>query len=244
MHGNPPPWPARPALFLDFDGTLLEIAEEPGLVAPSDRLRALLPELGPACGGAVAVISGRPIAEIDRLLAPHRFPAAGIHGLERRDALGSVRSAAADSAALASARAALEPFVAAHPKLLLEDKERALALHYRRRPDLAEEVRRVVSTLEAALPPELEVLPGRMVYEIKPRATSKGAAIREFMRESPFAGRTPLYIGDDVTDEAGFAAVNELGGVSVKVGAGRTTARFRLDGVGAVLGWLERSVLG
>ncbi|HEX6998787.1 MAG TPA: trehalose-phosphatase [Gammaproteobacteria bacterium] len=237
-----PPWPARPALFLDFDGTLLEIAEEPSRVRPSPRLRALLPELVPATGGAVALISGRMIAEIDRLLDPHRFPVAGIHGLERRDAAGRRSAAQPSPAAFAAVREALLPFVERHPGLLLEDKRHALALHFRRRPDLAGEVRAAVAALDARLPDELEVLPGRMVFEIKPRAASKGRAIESFMREPPFRGRTPVFLGDDVTDESGFAAVNALGGVSVKVGRGETAAGWRLADVEAVLDWLERGV--
>ncbi|HEY8521156.1 MAG TPA: trehalose-phosphatase [Gammaproteobacteria bacterium] len=237
-----PPWPARPALFLDFDGTLLEIAEEPSRVQPSPRLRALLPELGPATGGAVALISGRMIAEIDRLLEPHRFPAAGIHGLERRDADGRHSTADAATAALAAAREALLPLVERHSGLLLEDKRHALALHFRRRPDLEGEVRAAVAALETRLPPELEVMPGRMVFEIKPRAASKGRAIESFMSERPFRGRTPVFVGDDVTDESGFAVVNALGGVSVKVGDGDSAASFRLADVEAVLDWLERGI--
>lgn len=238
-HGLPP-WPGRAALFLDFDGTLLEIADEPHLVAPSARLRALLPALAPATDGAFALVSGRPIAEIDRLLAPHRFAAAGIHGIERRDAAGDLHCKAADDAAFRDLRAILGPFALRHTGLLLEDKGHTLALHYRQRPDLSAEVRTFVGELERSLPPELEVLPGRMVFEVKPRGTDKGRAIAAFMREPPFLGRTAVFVGDDVTDEAGFAAVNARGGVSVKVGDGATAAHWRLAGVSAVIEWLER----
>ena len=237
-----PPWPARPALFLDFDGTLLEIAEEPRGVQASARLRELLPALEPAAGGAVAIISGRPIAEIDRVLAPHRFAAAGIHGLERRDADGRIHAAHVDGAALERARAAIAPFVARHGGLALEDKALTVALHYRKRPELAPQVEQFVRDLAARLPAGLEVLHGRKVFEIKPRDTDKGRAIRAFMHEPPFAGRTAVFLGDDVTDEAGFAVVNELDGVSVKVDDGATAARWHLDGVDAVLAWLEQAV--
>jgi trehalose 6-phosphate phosphatase len=235
-----PPWPSRPALFLDLDGTLLEIAAEPHLAEPSARLHALLPILRPATGGAVALISGRTIVELDRLLAPHRFAAAGIHGLERRDGSGRLSSAAVDGALLAPVRFALSAFAASHAGLALEDKRLTLALHYRLRPDLEPRVSEFVHALE--LPSSLEVLRGRMVFEIKPAGTNKGAAISHFMNESPFRGRTPVFIGDDVTDEAGFAVVNALDGVSIKVEAGETTARWRLRGVDAVLEWLERSL--
>lgn len=236
---TPPPWPARPALFLDLDGTLLEIADEPRHATVSPRLEALLPRLAAATDGAVALISGRRIADLDRLFAPFEFPAAGIHGLERRDGGGRLHAAAVDAAALKTVHAVVADFVAVRPGLLLEDKERALALHYRRRPDLAAEVAGFVADLERDLPTALTVLRGRMVYEIKPRAVDKGAAIAAFMHEAPFRGRTALFIGDDVTDESGFAVVNGLGGVSVKVSSGPTAAQWRLAGVEAVLRWLE-----
>ena len=241
MTGPLPPWPDRPALFLDFDGTLLELAPEPHLVRPSPELTALLPALRPATDDAVALVSGRRIEEIDRILAPHRFAAAGVHGLERRDAAGATLRMQVNERGLARVRAALAPFVAGHAGLLLEDKVRTIAIHYRRRPDLADEVRRVVASLEP-LPPDLELLPGRMVFEIKPRAADKGRAIAAFTQEPPFRGRTPVFVGDDVTDEAGFAVVNALGGVTVKVSDGATAARFRLRGVRAVLDWLERAI--
>jgi trehalose 6-phosphate phosphatase len=235
-----PPWPSRPALFLDLDGTLLEIAAEPHLVEPSRHLHALLPLLRPATGGAVALVSGRTIAELDRLLAPHRFAAAGIHGLEHRDGSGRLSSTAIDGTLLAPVRAAISEFVARHAGLALEDKWLTLALHYRQRPDLEPQVSEFVHAL--GLPPELEVMRGRMVFEIKPDSMNKGAAISRFMSEPPFQGRTPVFIGDDVTDEAGFAVVNELGGVSIKVDAGETVAHWRLRGVDAVLEWLECSL--
>lgn len=238
-----PPWPAQPALFLDLDGTLLEIAVEPQRVAPSARLRALLPALSPATHGAVAVVSGRPIADLDRLLAPHVFAAAGIHGLERRDTTGQTFSVRPDDALLAWAREGLASFVAQHDGLLLEDKRLSISLHYRRRPDLSDEVGRFIEDLGRGLPLGLEILSGRMVFEIKPTGMDKGRAIRLFMSEPPFMGRTPVFVGDDVTDETAFQVVNELDGVSVKVHAGATAAHWRLDGIGEVLGWLESSVV-
>jgi trehalose 6-phosphate phosphatase len=237
-----PPWPAQPALFLDLDGTLVEIALEPQHVAPSARLRALLPALQPATHGAVAVVSGRPIAELDRLLAPHVFAAAGIHGLERRDAAGRMFSVRPDDVLFAGALERVAAFVGQHDGLLLEDKRVSIALHYRRRPDLAGQVARFIEDLGHELPLGLEILCGRMVYEIKPKGMDKGRAIRLFMSERPFMGRSPVFVGDDVTDEAAFRVVNELNGVSVKVHAGVTAAHWRLDGIGDVLGWLERTV--
>ncbi|HEX7082166.1 MAG TPA: trehalose-phosphatase [Gammaproteobacteria bacterium] len=237
-----PPWPHRPALFLDLDGTLVEIVEHPDRTTASPRLRALLPALPTVTGGAVALVSGRRIEELDRILAPHTYVAAGVHGLERRDARRRLHSAGGHDRALAAARAALDAFAARHPGLWIEDKGIALAMHYRARPELERDVHRFAGELQRALPPDIEILLGRSVLELKPGVTNKGSAIAAFMEEAPFAGRTPVFVGDDVTDEAGFRTVNALGGVSVKVGAGATEARWRLAGVGAVLGWLEQLV--
>jgi trehalose 6-phosphate phosphatase len=238
---NSPPWPRRPALFLDLDGTLLEIAEEPGAVVASDRLKALLGRLPAAVGGALAVISGRRIADVDRLLAPHRFPVAGVHGLERRDARGEVLTHAG-AEHLTRVRERLVSFAAARPGLLIEDKTLSLALHYRKRPELEPEIHAFGAALAAELPPALEQLRGRKVIEIKPKGMDKGRAIEAFMGETPFEGREPVFVGDDVTDEAGFGVVNAMRGVSVKVRSGDTRARWRLAGVDAVLEWLERAL--
>ncbi len=267
-----PEWPARPALFLDLDGTLLELAEEPGGVELSERLRKLLPRLPEATGGAVAFVSGRPIREIDRLLAPHRFALAGVHGNERRsngmaDTLPT-DSAAADSpatdspakdvlpkdapppeppptidpGALDGVRRAMDAFQRANPGVIVEDKQIGVALHYRKRGDLEGAILELAARLEASLPPGYELLRGTMVVEIKPAAMNKGAAVRAFMREPPFVERTPVFVGDDITDEAAFEAVNSLGGVAVKVRSGASAAPWRLPNVDAVLGWLEALV--
>jgi trehalose 6-phosphate phosphatase len=118
----------------------------------------------------------------------------------------------------------------------------ALAVHYRSRPELEPDVHRFVAELQRELPPDVEILLGNRVFEIKPGVMDKGSAIDAFMEEAPFVGRTPVFVGDDVTDEAGFRAVNAAGGVSVKVGAAATIAEWRLADVDAVLAWLERAV--
>jgi trehalose 6-phosphate phosphatase len=236
-----PPWPSRPALFLDVDGTLLELAEHPDRVVPSARLQALLPALPAATGEAVALISGRRIADLDRVLAPHLFTAAGVHGLERRVDGGPIVTHGAVEA-LDPARLAAEDFVVRHPGVWIEDKRLTLAIHYRARPELEPQMSEFGAALQRSLGPEYEVLQGHTVTEIKSRAADKGEAIRAFMAERPFCGRTPIFIGDDVTDEAGFSVVNEQEGVSVKVGPGETLARWRLDGVEAVIEWLEAAI--
>jgi trehalose 6-phosphate phosphatase len=229
-------------LFLDLDGTLLEFAEHPQDAAPSARLRALLPLLAPATDGAVALVSGRPIAELDRLLSPYRFAAAGIHGIEQRRQLNASIESQGDAALLDGVRELIRNFVSARRGLICEDKQTAVALHYRQRPDLEDEVAEFIAELGRQLPATLDLLPGKKVAEIKLTGSSKGRAIRAFMDAAPFRDRTPVFIGDDVTDEQGFAVVNELDGTSVKVGSDATLARWRLHDVNSVLCWLEHSV--
>src|SRR5690606_33003286 len=125
-----------------------------------------------------------------------------------------------------------------------EDKGLAFAVHYRSRPELEPQIHRFVGELQEALPADVEILLGHSVFEIKPGVTNKGSAIGAFMEEPPFAGRTPVFVGDDVTDEMGFHTVNALNGISIKVGAGVTAAAWRLEGVEAVLAWLERAISG
>ena len=235
-----PPWPTEPAVFLDLDGTLIEIAQRPDEVTPTERLGALLAKLPSAAGDAVAIISGRTVAEVDRLLMPHRLAVAGVHGLERRRAGGQMERAAAEIDWIDDVRDSMERFVESHPGLMLENKRMSLALHYRARPELENTVRNFVAGLD--LPAALERLQGRKVIEVKPRNMNKGEAIRAYMREPPFAGRTPVFAGDDVTDESGFLVVNELGGVSVKVGKGATAANWNLPGVAHVLRWLSQAM--
>jgi trehalose 6-phosphate phosphatase len=236
---QPPPCRSDWALFLDLDGTLLEIAETPAQVRISARLLAALQTLHNELHGALAIVSGRSIAIIDRLLAPLQLPVAGIHGAERRDAAGGLHAAAA-SPELTRVRRRLSGFVAEHPRLLLEDKGSALALHFRQAPELERAARAAVADALGSCSALLQLQEGKMVLEIKPRDASKGDAIARYMQESPFAGRIPVFIGDDVTDEAGFATVNRLGGHSIKVGSGGSSrALWRLPDVGRVLDWLE-----
>ena len=232
----------EPAVFLDLDGTLVEIAPRPDAVAPTARLQALLGRLPGATGNAVAIVSGRPVEEVDRLLAPHRLAVAGIHGLERRVAAGAVEQTTVETDWIQDAKDTMERFVASHPGLILENKRVTLALHYRNRPELENTVQDFVANLD--LPASVESLRGRKVIEVKPRRMNKGEAIRAFMSEPPFMGRTPVFAGDDVTDESGFTVVNELGGVSVKVGDGATGANWRLPGVSDVLDWLSDAISG
>lgn len=228
------------ALFLDVDGTLLNIAETPQGVQVPPNLKVLLSELHTRLDGAVALISGRSLADLDRLFAPLRLCAAGIHGCERRSATGLVSRPQIDAAQLASARSELQEFVHRHEGLLLEDKGYGLAVHFRRAPDLSADVRARMKTLLERLGPEFALQPGKCVFELRPASGNKGASVAAFMSEPPFEHRNPIYIGDDVTDEDAFAVVNSMQGLSIRVGdAAATLAQYRLSGVAEVLRWLE-----
>ena len=226
------------AFFLDIDGTLLEIAETPDAVRADAANYRLLERLHGAAGGAVALVSGRTLAMIDELFAPLRLAAAGQHGYERRDAEGRRRRHRFDAARLRPIAAALRQFAAEHPGIVFEDKGASVALHYRLAPDLRDAAHARALAAAALLPGEVEVQPGKMVWEVKPVGAHKGMAIEEFMRELPFRARVPVYLGDDLTDEDGFQVVNRIGGHSIKVGAGQSAARFRLPDPAAARAWL------
>ncbi|HSD59805.1 MAG TPA: trehalose-phosphatase [Burkholderiales bacterium] len=236
--GRLPP-PAASAFFLDVDGTLLAIATTPASVAVDPGLPRLLARLQAAVGGALALISGRAIAALDRLFPPLRLPAAGQHGAERRDSAGRHHVHAMDPRGLAEAREIARAFEASHAGVLTEDKGQSLAVHFRQAPEAEAALRARLESVVAASDGELALQPGKMVFEVKPAGRDKGTAIGEFMAEPPFRGRFPVFIGDDITDEYGFAVVNGLGGLSVKVGPGASCARYRLTGVVEVRDWLE-----
>jgi trehalose 6-phosphate phosphatase len=213
------------ALFLDFDGTLVDIADQPHDVAVPHGLVQTLELLHAYLGGAVAVISGRPISQIDDFLRPLELPAAGVHGAERRDADGAMTLMAAP--ALENVEKAARQLASQNAGLLVETKRGSLALHYRQAPELEA---LCLATMQEAVhqSPGVTLLQGKMVVEAKPSGATKGNAIEQFLRQPPFAGRTPLFVGDDITDEAGFASVQRLGGMGVKVGDGPTVAWQRI----------------
>ena len=234
----PTPRPGESALFLDVDGTLLGIRNNPAAVVSDDALRTLLLRLNAASGSALALVSGRTLAELDRIFAPLALTAAGTHGGEIRhgdDDLSPPGLTHFDAADLAP----LNALVAANPGLLLEHKGVSVTVHYRERPELEAECRDVMEALHTRDPDNTVLIAGKMVFELTPRLANKGAAIERLLAEAPFAGRTPVFIGDDTTDEAGFAVVNDRGGVSVRVGArDGSLARYQLADVAAVHGWL------
>jgi trehalose 6-phosphate phosphatase len=232
----------RICLFLDFDGTLLDLAETPTAIAVDGALSELLARTSTALGGALALVSGRAIDDLDRLLAPLKLPVAGIHGFERRDACGAVHRAPARRGTLEAVRHRFIEFIAHDPRLLLEDKGEALALHYRRAPEAAAAVRAFADRMVDALPPGFTLQPGDMVVEVKSQLFSKGLAVREFLREPPFAGRLPVVIGDDFTDVDAFRVVEYLGGLSIAVGD-RIRGRERLPDPTTVRELLEHLVV-
>jgi trehalose 6-phosphate phosphatase len=234
-----PPIPDHAALFLDIDGTLVQLAARPEAVRIDRGLRALLERLRRRTQGAVALISGRSIADVDALFAPARFAIAGQHGAERRSSDGSMHFHAPLPARLRKAARRLRRVAAAHAGLLLEEKGSSLALHYRADPSLAPLAEREMRSAVVALGDDFELQSGKLVFEVKPSGKDKGTAIDEFMAEPPFAGRRPVFVGDDLTDELGFERVNRLGGDSVKVGPGPTRARWRLADADAVRRWLS-----
>lgn len=234
MPAPPPPGPDW-AMFLDIDGTLIDLAPSPDAVIVPASLRDNLASLHQLVR-AVALVSGRALYQVDALFAPLILPASGQHGAELR-----LERELAESPPLPAIRAvvpALHRFAADHHGILVEDKGDSVAVHYRAAPTLAEEVEAVTRRLVGDSP-DVEVLPARMAFDIKPRGVSKGRAIAWFMRQAPFAGRVPVFVGDDHTDESGFAAVNELGGHSIRVGDEReSNARFSLGSAAAVREWV------
>src|SRR5688572_2018687 len=232
------------AYFLDIDGTLVDFADAPGAVTLDPALPDLVEALYQSSGGAIALITGRSIADADRLFPARRLAIAGQHGHERRSADGRMARHHVLPCALDPARRTLSAAVERHSGLFLEDKGLSLALHYRRAPHLASVAHRLMRSVHESLGDRYCVHDGKSVVELTPAGRDKGLAIRAFMREAPFRGKPPVFIGDDVTDEDGFAVINSLGGDSIKVGPGPTVAEWRFPSVRAVLAWLEHGTPG
>ncbi len=240
----PPPLPAagRCCLFLDIDGTLLDFASTPDSVRVDEPLRALLRQLDRICDGAVAFVSGRSISDIDELFEPLYFAAAGVHGCERRDSEGKWLRPAFRGAGLRDFLERIRSPVAALDGVLVEDKGCAAALHYRRAPHLEGSLRAILQRFMNALPASYELFDGDHVIELKPSTHTKATAIEAFMQESPFSGRFPIFIGDDTTDQDGFAAIRRYKGMAIGVGQ-RVATDWRLPNPAAVRRWLESFLL-
>ncbi len=237
MSTLPGPLTARSALFLDFDGTLAELAPTPDAVVIPGELLSLLERLHVQLGGAVALITGRAQEDIEPMIAPLQLPAAYEHGAVRRAEWGMVSLDPEQMPDLGPALAAAHALAARHQGLLVEHKHTAMALHFRLAPEM--EAACVEAMLGAVQDtPGLQLLRGKAVVEVKSARVNKGHAIQAFMGEAPFEGRTPLFAGDDVTDEAGFEVVQRLGGAGIKVGDGDSCALHRIANPQALRAWL------
>jgi len=229
---------AHTALFFDLDGTLAEIRDLPSEVSVPAQTIALLGRLEQALDGALAILSGRPGTDIDRLLHPLSLPYGANHGAERRGRSGAPHRVE-PPAALPEALRALRRRTAPWRGVLVEPKALGVAVHYRQAPARMRDVEAAVREVAAAYGPAFEVQPGKMVYELKPRGVDKGRALRAFMHEAPYAGRMPVMVGDDLTDESAFAAAQAAGGFGIKIGPGPSTATLRLAGPQELARWLE-----
>ncbi|CDN56825.1 Trehalose-6-phosphate phosphatase [Neorhizobium galegae bv. officinalis bv. officinalis str. HAMBI 1141] len=227
--------PERWALFLDIDGTLIELAETPDAIVVPPDLPENLHRLSMRLGGALALVTGRALPYADQLFTPYKFPIAGLHGSERRDPSGAI-SRVEIGAAFEDLKAALVREAHQWPGVLVEDKGAAVAAHYRQAPKQREAV-------EAAMPryldmagPDFTLQHGKMVMEIRPAQASKGHALQAFLDQPPFKGRKPIAIGDDVTDEAMFRTANQLGGHSIRITEtpGDTEAKSTLPSAAAL----------
>jgi trehalose 6-phosphate phosphatase len=244
--GAPLPAPPLPqpdqrwALFLDVDGCLLEFADDPAAVRVPPGLHALLQALHDALDGALALVSGRGMKDLDRLFGTPPWALAGLHGYELRYGDGRHREITVDPVDQARMRTAVQALAARLEGVQLEDKHHAMALHCRRAPERLPALRAAAGAVAASLP-GYELQPGNLVMEFKPAGMDKGYAVDELMQQPPFAGCIPVYLGDDLTDEHAFAAVNRAGGLSVRVGQREPTrARFTLPSPTAVQAWLNR----
>lgn len=237
MRSPPVLVPDAAALFLDFDGTLADLASRPDAVKVDPGLRPALERLQAMLGGALALVSGRAQDDLDPYLAPLRLPTAFEHGAVRRraDQTLSVAPQPPLKAALLTARA----LVNRHPGLIMEQKSHSVALHYRLAPQLEslcrEHMGRAIASEDS-----LQLLLGKAVVEVKSVAVNKGEAIVAFLQEAPFRGRVPVFAGDDVTDEAGFRRVQQLGGIGIKVGDGPSCATHRMADPHALRQWLHK----
>jgi trehalose 6-phosphate phosphatase len=239
----PPPLPAADAhwaLFLDVDGTLLDFVDDPLAVQVSAPLLELLHALHQALDGAMALVSGRGVADLDRIFGAPHWAAAGLHGLQLRRADGSFREIATSPAQQAQLCRAAQALADRFDGVTWEDKYHGVALHCRREPAQFAPLRAAAIALLPQLP-GYELQPGNLVLEFKPAGMDKGKALLELLDSAPFSGRLPVYLGDDLTDEHAFASINQCHGISVRVGDRVPThACFTLSGPAATQAWLDR----
>ena len=225
-------------VFLDLDGTLVEIEDRPDDVQIDAATRQFVERLRDKVGRALALVSGRDIHVIDRLLYPLVLPVAGVHGLQRRDAAGRLHSPDIDQGVVEAIAARLEAAFLSEPGVVIERKTGAVAIHFRLRPDFEKKCHALARKIIRDRP-DLHMIKGKMVCEIRMHGNDKGAVIATFLEERPFKGRKPIFVGDDTTDEPGFVAVNARDGVSIKIGEGVTAARYRAANILELRNWLD-----
>jgi trehalose 6-phosphate phosphatase len=237
----PVPDPAHTALFVDLDGTLLEFAATPGAVTVDAQLPSLLRDLSAALDGALAAISGRPLATIDELLHWPQLVAAGQHGAELRHANGEIEHAAINAAALDAARALLHTRAPRADDVRIEDKEIALSIHYREFPRAEPFARELAAIALRAAGSGFELQHGAYVVELKSARVDKGRALAALMTHAPFLGREPWVVGDDYADEHAFAMAQSLGGTGIVVGERTDSiAHYQLADPAAARSWLAQ----
>lgn len=237
----PPALTGKHAFFFDLDGTLADIQPQPHQVSVPAEIKAALRQLAQMNDGAVALISGRSMAELDALAGAGCFPLAGVHGAERRDINGQTHRVTLPEPLIGELEQQLRIALAAMPGAELEAKGMAFALHYRQAPQ-HEDAIVALAERQVRRWPMLALQPGKCVMELKPLGVNKGVAIGAFMLEAPFADKIPVFLGDDLTDERGFEVVNQREGYSIKIGPGETAAKWRLNDVLAVHQWLLQLV--
>jgi trehalose 6-phosphate phosphatase len=231
----------KTAILLDVDGTILDIAPTPREVFASHGLRDTLERLWRRTGGALAFVSGRPVDELDRIFSPLQLPAIGGHGAELRLVAGAPAERSRIPFLDADVKRKFAAIAEALPGIILEDKGYSLALHYRLAPDKERVVREAAARICAALgSASIELLPGKLVVEIKQTGVTKATAVRELMTYPPFVGRRPVFIGDDVTDQSVFAIVPDFSGISIGVGADVSGVDFCFERPAEVRRWLEQ----
>jgi trehalose 6-phosphate phosphatase len=235
---HPPGLTGREALFLDFDGTLTPIVSTPDAVRVDPALPALLDHLSTRLGGALALLTGRPLAQVDELLGV-RLPGAGVHGLEFRASSEGPITYLGPQWPLNPVKNALATILEADSRLLLETKPGSVALHYRAAPERAEELAAMAADV-VSRHRDLTLLHGDCVLEIKPTGFDKGRAMAMFLGLDPWSGRLPVAVGDDVTDEDAFRQAATIGGYGIKIGRAPTQAQYRLATTVELVAWLRR----
>ncbi len=215
---KPLPPLATAAFLLDLDGTLIDIAPTPDSVIVPPGVSASLHALRRSCGDAVAIVTGRPIAQVDALLGDAPFAVAGEHGAMIRHGPGRPLVTPPLATVPAAWIAQAEALAARHPGAAVERKRHGFVLHYRAVPDLADAFRLALESLLIERPHDFRLLAAKMAWEVRPEGVDKGAAVAALMANEPFAGRTPVFVGDDVTDEDGMAEAERRGGVGLLVG--------------------------